>query len=60
MKSHRDIGTDEQIEDHSLPGINMAGKKAPGKDGECSDEDAREQADRDRPGSVPKPDSPAD
>lgn len=39
MKNHRHIGTDEQIEEHSLPGINMAGKKAGVKDCERSDED---------------------
>jgi len=38
MKSHRSQATDEQIEHHSLPGINMAGKGAREKNCEPSDE----------------------
>jgi len=43
MKSHRRQATDEQIEEHSLPGINMAGKGAPDKDCEPSDGPERSQ-----------------
>jgi len=63
MKSHRRQATDEQIEHHSLPGINMAGKGAPEKDCEPSDERERSQqprapADR-RPAAI-KPDAESD
>jgi len=62
MKSHRDIGTDESIEHHSLPGTNMAGKQAPEKDDECTDErGSSEQKHADeRKAPTDKPDSPAD
>jgi hypothetical protein len=62
MKSHRDIGTDESIEHHSLPGTNMAGKQAPEKDDECTDERSSTDHKHDDARDVPvdKPKSTAD
>ena len=59
MKNHRHIGTDEQIEKHSLPGINMAGKEAGVKECDCSDQDAGSEREPDpvpeEKASAPKP-----
>jgi hypothetical protein len=62
MKSHRPTATDEQIEQHSLPGINMAGKTAPEDTCEPGDERERRQPAPDPAGREPAtaPDSDAD
>jgi hypothetical protein len=53
MKNHRENGSDEQIEEHSLPGTNMAGKKAPEAECEPDDERHRSQPEGKRLGSDP-------
>jgi hypothetical protein len=62
MKNHRNVGTDEQIEHHSLPGINMAGKKAGVKECEASeqDENSEPQATQSSEEQSQKPKAPRD
>jgi len=59
MKNHRHIGTDEQIEHHSLPGINMAGKKAGVKDCEASEQDENSERQATQPSEEQSPKSKA-
>jgi len=62
MKNHRHIGTDEQIEHHSLPGINMAGKQAGVKDCDSSERDDKSEHQTGQPAEpqIPKSKSPHD
>jgi len=46
VENHRPGSTDEQLEHHSLPGINMAGKEAV-DECECKDEEGSSQRNAD-------------